>query len=150
MWFNTFWRCPKPLGWKKRGHLVYMRGNRISRCLQFPQQEGRHCRKECIFPWWKSFESSGQSQNIRAAMHISPNTISSCYKFYKCGGQPSKLIWHSAVCIRARLRISFMIGVERAPKCEDKEQARDFPGSSVVNNAHFQCRGHGFDPWLGN
>ena len=28
------------LGWKERGQLVYMGGNRISRCLQFPQQEG--------------------------------------------------------------------------------------------------------------
>lgn len=94
-------------------------------------------------------ESSGQS-HVRAAVPMSPNTVSSCYRFYKGGGQPRKLTWHGSVCIRARLRISFMIGVERAPKCEDKEQARDFPGSSVVRNAHFQCRGHGFGPWSGN
>ena len=26
----------------------------------------------------------------------------------------------------------------------------DFPGSSVVKTPHFQCRGHRFNPWLGN
>ena len=97
----------------------------------------------------EEFGSSGQSQNIRAAVHISPNTISSCCKFYKWGGQPSKLIWHSSVCIRARLRTSFMIGVERAAKCEDKEQAWDFPGSSVVKNAHFKAGGMGLIPGQG-
>ena len=24
----------------------------------------------------------------------------------------------------------------------------DFPGSPVVKTTHFQCRGHGFDPWM--
>ena len=31
-----------------------------------------------------------------------------------------------------------------------KKPIRDFPGSPVVKMPHFQCRGHGFDPWLGN
>ena len=26
----------------------------------------------------------------------------------------------------------------------------DFPGGPVVKTPHSQCRGHGFDPWLGN
>ena len=25
-----------------------------------------------------------------------------------------------------------------------------FPGGTVVKTPHFHCRGHGFDPWLGN
>ena len=29
-------------------------------------------------------------------------------------------------------------------------QARDFPGVPVVKTPCSQCRGHGFDPWLGN
>ena len=28
--------------------------------------------------------------------------------------------------------------------------AWDFPGGPVVNPRYFHCRGHGFDPWLGN
>ena len=28
--------------------------------------------------------------------------------------------------------------------------SRDFPGSPVVKTLSFQCRGHGFNPWLGN
>ena len=28
--------------------------------------------------------------------------------------------------------------------------SRDCPGSPVVKNPHFQCRGHGFNPWSGN
>ena len=27
---------------------------------------------------------------------------------------------------------------------------RDFPGGSVDKTPHIHCRGHGFDPWLGN
>ena len=27
---------------------------------------------------------------------------------------------------------------------------RDFPGGPVAKTMHFQCRGHGFDPWLGS
>ena len=42
-----------------------------------------------------------------------------------------------------------MIGVERAAKCEDKEQAWDFPGSSVVKNAHFKAGGMGLIPGQG-
>ena len=26
----------------------------------------------------------------------------------------------------------------------------DFPGGPVVETPRFLCRGHGFDPWLGN
>ena len=26
----------------------------------------------------------------------------------------------------------------------------DFPGGPVVKTPYFQCRGRGFDPWLGN
>ena len=29
-------------------------------------------------------------------------------------------------------------------------QERDFPGGPVVKTSRFRCRGHGFDPWLGN
>ena len=42
-----------------------------------------------------------------------------------------------------------MIGVERAAKCEDKEQAWDFPGCSVVKNVHFNAGGMGSDPGQG-
>ena len=42
-----------------------------------------------------------------------------------------------------------MIGVERAAKCEDKEQVWDFPGSSVVKNAHFNAWGMGSIPGQG-
>ena len=42
-----------------------------------------------------------------------------------------------------------MIGVERAAKCEDKEQVWDFPGSSVVKNAHFNAGGMGSIPGQG-
>ena len=31
-----------------------------------------------------------------------------------------------------------------------KLDVRDFPGGPVVKTLHFQCRGHGFDPWSGN
>ena len=31
-----------------------------------------------------------------------------------------------------------------------KNEDRDFVGSPVVKTLHFHCRGHGFDPWLGN
>ena len=31
-----------------------------------------------------------------------------------------------------------------------KTCSRDFPGGLVVRTLPFQCRGHGFDPWLGN
>ena len=27
---------------------------------------------------------------------------------------------------------------------------RDFPGGPVVKTLYFQCKGRGFDPWLGN
>ena len=27
---------------------------------------------------------------------------------------------------------------------------REFPGGPVVRALRFHCRGHGFDPWLGN
>ena len=27
---------------------------------------------------------------------------------------------------------------------------KDFPGGPVVKTPHFQCRGPGFNPWLGN
>ena len=27
---------------------------------------------------------------------------------------------------------------------------KGFPGGPVVKTLSFQCRGHGFDPWLGN
>ena len=26
---------------------------------------------------------------------------------------------------------------------------RNFPGGLIVKTLHFQCRGHGFDPWSG-
>ena len=29
------------------------------------------------------------------------------------------------------------------------EQSGDFPVGPVVKTLHFQCRGHGFDPWSG-
>ena len=31
-----------------------------------------------------------------------------------------------------------------------KSAGRDFPDSPVVKAPHVHCRGHGFDPWLGN
>ena len=31
-----------------------------------------------------------------------------------------------------------------------KTVCRDIPGSRVVKMPHFHCRGHGFDPQLGN
>ena len=31
-----------------------------------------------------------------------------------------------------------------------KSILRDFPSRPVVKNPHFYCRGHGFDPGLGN
>ena len=31
-----------------------------------------------------------------------------------------------------------------------KNHCPDFPGSPVVRTLHFYCRGHRFDPWLGN
>ena len=30
---------------------------------------------------------------------------------------------------------------------QQKLPVRDFPGSPEVKNLHFQCRGHGSDPW---
>ena len=30
-----------------------------------------------------------------------------------------------------------------------KVKHRDFPGSPVVKTLHFQCKGHGFDPFFG-
>ena len=30
------------------------------------------------------------------------------------------------------------------------KKSRDFPGGPVVENPGSQCRGPGFDPWLGN
>lgn len=30
------------------------------------------------------------------------------------------------------------------------ERSKDFPGRPVVKTPHFQCKGHKFDPWLGN
>ena len=30
-----------------------------------------------------------------------------------------------------------------------KGAKRDFPGGPVIKTLHFQCRGHGFDPWSG-
>ena len=36
-------------------------------------------------------------------------------------------------------------------ECADKTLATgDFPGGPVVKTLRFHCRGHGFDPWLGN
>ena len=31
-----------------------------------------------------------------------------------------------------------------------KRLVTDFPGGPVVKTPCFHCRGHGFDPWLGN
>ena len=31
-----------------------------------------------------------------------------------------------------------------------KDKVRDFPGGPVVEAPHFHCRGHRFNPWLGN
>ena len=31
-----------------------------------------------------------------------------------------------------------------------KKQNREFPGGPVVKTLHFHCKGHRFDPWLGN
>ena len=31
-----------------------------------------------------------------------------------------------------------------------QESIRDFPGGPVVEIPRSHCRGHGFDPWLGN
>ena len=31
-----------------------------------------------------------------------------------------------------------------------KTECGDFPGGPVVKTPQFHCRGHGFDPWLGN
>ena len=33
---------------------------------------------------------------------------------------------------------------------DPKGHMRDFPGDPVVKALCFQCRGDGFDPWLGN
>ena len=30
------------------------------------------------------------------------------------------------------------------------QNSRDFPGGPLVKSPRFQCRGYGFDPWLGN
>ena len=38
---------------------------------------------------------------------------------------------------------------DRSGKKKDRE-CGDFPGGPVVKTLHFHCRGHGFDPWLGN
>jgi len=34
--------------------------------------------------------------------------------------------------------------------CKDGPLLKDFPGSPVVKALQFYCRGHGFDPWLGD
>ena len=31
-----------------------------------------------------------------------------------------------------------------------EEEMRDFPGGPVVKTLYFHCRGHCFNPWLGN
>ena len=31
-----------------------------------------------------------------------------------------------------------------------KESSGDFPGVPVIKTIYFECRGCGFDPWLGN
>ena len=31
-----------------------------------------------------------------------------------------------------------------------EERVEDFPGGPVIKTPHSQCRGHGFDPWLGD
>ena len=31
-----------------------------------------------------------------------------------------------------------------------EERVGDFPGGPVIKIPHSQCRGHGFDPWLGD
>ena len=33
---------------------------------------------------------------------------------------------------------------------KNKMLSRDFPGGPVVKTPCFHCRGHWFDPWLGN
>ena len=33
---------------------------------------------------------------------------------------------------------------------EVSQTERDFPAGPVVKNPRFHCRGHRFDPWLGN
>ena len=58
--------------------------------------------------------------------HLYPNTKLKCFKKIKIMGG-----WV--------LRTD---GFERS--------RRDFPGGLVVKTPHFQCRGHGFNPWLGN
>ena len=38
----------------------------------------------------------------------------------------------------------------KAQKCVEKNLVGDFAGSLVVRTLCFHCRGHQFDPWLGN
>ena len=42
-----------------------------------------------------------------------------------------------------------MILSSKQPSFKLKEKRRDFPGGPAVMTPHFHCRGHGFDPWLG-
>ena len=49
------------------------------------------------------------------------------------------------------LESSFFLAVSRISYKKKKEFLQgNLPGGPVVKTLHFQCMGHGFNPWLGN
>ena len=46
--------------------------------------------------------------------------------------------------------VNFVIKYNNVPKPYKKKRGRDFPGGPVVKTLSFHCRGHGFNPCLGN
>ena len=58
-------------------------------------------------------------------------------------------ILHAAWCSKKKKKARERERKKRKKEKEKKNESRDFLSSPVVKTAHFHCRKHAFDPWLG-
>ena len=77
------------------------------------------------------------------------------FKFYsKCIGKAGRVFSNrptSNVCFK-KSTLAAVNGLKKKKEVLGDQERRywDFPGSPVVKTLCSQCRGHGFNPWLGN
>ena len=113
--------------------------------LSLVAASGGHSSSRCTglsLSWPLLLRSTGSRCAGSVVVAHGPSCSAACGIFPDQGSNPCPLHWQAdSQPVRHQGSPLFLFLITKI---------RDFPGSPAVKTPHFQCRGHGFDPWSGN